>query len=191
MFPIGGVEVMLLGAAAALLPCGLLALALRHRLGWPTAAALTGLLWWLVVIGVVTLIPAEGAPGIVPAEDRLETCGAIGGPAPEGFWILTSGQRLLNTVLFLPAGALVVVASARQPRWALLLVPIGLGLLAAYSTAIELVQLEAARLDRACDVTDIVDNVSGALVGALLGVGLALLLRPWRRPGRRRPNLTR
>ena len=41
------------------------------------------------------------------------------------------------------------------------------------------------RIDRACDVTDVVDNVTGAVVGAALGVALALLLRPWRR---RRPH---
>ncbi len=180
MFPVGGVGVMLLAAAAALLPCVLVALALRRRLGWPAAVAVAGLLWWVVVIGIVTLIPAQGAPGIVPAEDRLETCGAIGGPAPEGFWIFTSGQRLLNTALFAPAGALLVVAAARRPRWAPAVVLVGLGLLTAYSTGIELVQLEAARLDRACDRTDIVDNVSGAALGALVGLGLALVLQPWR-----------
>ncbi len=191
MFPIGGVGVMLLGAATALVPCVLVALGLRRRLGWPTAVALAGLLWWVAVIGVVTLIPAQGAPGIVPAEDRLATCGAVGGPAPEGFWIFTSGQRLLNTMLFVPAGALLVVAAARRPRWAPFLVLTGLAALTAYSTGIELVQLEAARLDRACDRTDIVDNVSGAVLGAVVGGGLALLLRPWRHRGRRRPNLTR
>jgi hypothetical protein len=180
MFPVGGVGVMLLGAAAALVPCLLLALALHRRLGWPTAVAVAGLLWWLAVIAVVTLIPAEGAPGIVPAEDRLTVCGPVGGPAPDGFWIFTSGQRVLNTVLFLPAGAALVVAAARRPRWAPVVVLVGLGLLTAYSTGIELVQLEAARLDRACDRTDIVDNVSGALLGAVVGTGLALVLRPWR-----------
>ncbi len=184
MVPVGGVGVMLLGAVVALLPCVLVALALHRRLGWPTAVAVAGLLWWVAVIGVVTLIPAQGAPGIVPAEDRLGTCGAIGGPAPEGFWIFTSGQRLLNTLLFSPAGALLVVAAARRPRWAPVLVLVGLGLLTAYSVGIELVQLEVARLDRACDRTDIVDNVSGAVLGALVGVGLALVLRPWRHPGR-------
>lgn len=174
---------MLLGAAAALAPCALVAALLARRAGWPTALSVAGLLWSLVVIGLVTLIPAQGAPGIVPAEGRLETCGPLGGPAPEGFWIFTSGQRLLNTVLFVPPGALLVVAAARRPRQAVVVVPVGLAFLAAYSAGIELVQLEAARIDRACDLTDIVDNVSGAAVGVALGLGLALLLRPWR--GRR------
>ena len=42
-----------------------------------------------------------------------------------------------------------------------MLVPLGLVGLAAYSVVIELIQLELARIDRACDVTDVVDNVSG------------------------------
>ena len=59
-------------------------------------------------------------------------------------------------------------------------VPVGFALLAGYSVLIELVQLGLARLDRACDVTDVVDNVTGAAVGILLGVVLAAVLRPWR-----------
>jgi glycopeptide antibiotics resistance protein len=59
-------------------------------------------------------------------------------------------------------------------------VPLGLVALAAYSTLIELTQLEAARIDRACDVTDIIDNVTGAAVGVLIGIVLLPFVRPWR-----------
>ena len=58
-------------------------------------------------------------------------------------------------------------------------VPLGLGLLAAYSAGIEWTQLELARIDRACDVTDVVDNVTGAL-GVAIGLVAAMTLRPWR-----------
>lgn len=181
MFPVGGIEVMLLGAALAGLVCLGLALALRARLGWVAAGALGGLLWSIAVVGCLTLIPAGGAPGVVYAEGRLATCSwDIGGPAPDGFWIFSGGQRLLNTVAFVPSGALLVVLAARWRATAVLTVPVGLALLAAYSAAIEKTQLELARIDRACDVTDIVDNVTGAVIGALLGVLLALVLRPWR-----------
>jgi uncharacterized membrane protein YvlD (DUF360 family) len=67
----------------------------------------------------------------------------------------------------------------RRPALALLLVPLGLVFLAVYSGAIELVQFELARIDRACDLTDFVDNVTGAVIGALIGLALALVLRPW------------
>jgi glycopeptide antibiotics resistance protein len=64
------------------------------------------------------------------------------------------------------------------------LVPLGLAALAAYSLGIEETQLHVARIDRACDVTDIIDNVTGAVVGVAIGLALLPLVRPWR--GRRR-----
>jgi glycopeptide antibiotics resistance protein len=65
-------------------------------------------------------------------------------------------------------------------RWAWVTVPLGLAALAGYSTLIELTQLEAARIDRACDVTDIIDNVTGAAIGVAIGLVLLPLVRPWR-----------
>ena len=172
---------MLALVAVSGLVCLLLALALRPWLGWLSALSVAGFVWSLAVIGSITLIPANGAPGIVSAQGRLSTCSwDIGGPAPEGFWIFSGGQRMLNTVVFVPAGVLLVLALARWPRVALVGVPVGLLLLAGYSVAIEATQLALARIDRACDVTDVVDNVTGALLGAAIGVGLALVLRPWR-----------
>lgn len=181
MFPVGGIGVMLAGAAAALLPCGVLAFVLARRTGWLHAVAVAGFLWSLAVIALVTLIPPYGAPGVVLAESRLPFCSRdIGGPAPEGFGVFGSDQRLLNTLLFLPSGVLLAVAAMRRPAWAVLTVPLGLVFLALYSGAIELVQFELARIDRACDLTDFVDNVTGAVIGAVIGLGLALVLRPWR-----------
>ena len=79
----------------------------------------------------------------------------------------------------MPAGALWVLAVARwRTRW--VLAPLGIAALGLYSLFIETVQLAAARIGRACDVTDMVDNVAGAVLGGLLGVLLALVLRPWR-----------
>ena len=117
----------------------------------------------------------------MPAEDRSSTCSwDIGGPAPEGFWIFGGGQRSLNAALFVPSGVLLVLAASRWHWWALALVPWGLVFLACYSAGLELTQLALARLDRACDVTDIVDNVTGAGIGVLIGIGLAAVLQPWR-----------
>jgi hypothetical protein len=180
MVPVGGVGVMLLGALGAAAVLGLFAAVARRRLGWVSSLAWAGFVWSLVLIALVTLVPADGAPGIVPAQGRLTTCSwDVGGPAPEGFWVFDGGQRLLNTLLFVPAGALLVVAVARwRSGW--LLAPIGLAGLATYSAGIEWTQLELARIDRACDVTDVIDNVTGALVGFGIGLGLSLVLRPWR-----------
>jgi VanZ like family len=180
MFPVGGVGVMLLLIAAAALVAAALAAMLARRLGWPWSALFGLLAFSVAAIGVLTLIPANGAPGIVPAEGRLDHCSwDIGGPAPDGFWILPGGQRLLNTAVFVPAGVLLVLVAARW-RSAWLTVPLGLVALAAYSSLIELTQLAAARIDRACDVTDIIDNVTGAAVGVLIGIALLPVVRPWR-----------
>jgi len=189
MFPVGGVAVMLLGAVLSGLLCLGLTLAVRRRTGWTWAVCLGLLVWSLVGLGLITLLPANGAPGIVSAEDRLDYCSwDIGGPAPDGFWIVAGGQRLLNTLVFVPSGALLVLVAARWRRTAWVSVPVGFALLAGYSVLIELVQLALARLDRACDVTDVIDNITGAGIGILIGIALALVLRPWRRPRVRPPS---
>src|SRR3954454_10788187 len=180
MFPVGGVGVMLLLIAVAAALSAAVAALLVNRFGRPWATLVGLLLFSLAAIGVLTLIPANGAPGIVSAEGRLDHCSwDIGGPAPDGFWILPGGQRMLNALVFLPAGVLLVLVAARG-RWAWVTVPLGLAALAGYSTLIELTQLEAARIDRACDVTDIIDNVTGAVVGVIIGITLLPVVRPWR-----------
>ena len=88
VFPVGGVEVMLLLIAVGGVLCALLARILVPRLGAVTGLAIAGFLWSLLVIATITLIPANGAPGVVSAEGRMSGCSwDIGGPAPEGFWI--------------------------------------------------------------------------------------------------------
>jgi hypothetical protein len=186
MFSIGGTGWMLLFAAVAGLFCLVVGLAVGRRLGPLAGFAWFGLLWSLSVIGIVTLIPAQNGLGYIPADQHATSCSwDIGGPSPNGFWIFGGGQQLLNTLLFVPAGIFLVLALARwRAGW--VLVPVGLALLAAYSLGIELTQLEVARIDRACDVTDVIDNVTGAVIGVAIGVVLLPFLRPWR--GRRRRN---
>lgn len=174
---------MALGVLLAAGLAGLLALAVRPRLGTATAVAVAGLLWSLVAIALVTLVPTRPDVGVVPAETRSESCSwDYGGPSGTTFEVLGLDQRTLNVLLFVPAGVFLVLAAGRW--WSgLVLAPLGLGLLAAYSLAIELTQLQLARLDRACDVTDVVDNVLGAGIGSVVGLLLLPVVRPWR--GRR------
>ena len=73
---------------------------------WP-GVAWFGLLWSIAVIAIVTLVPAQNGLGYIPADQHATSCSwDIGGPAPGGFWIFGGGQQLLNTLLFVPAGAL-------------------------------------------------------------------------------------
>lgn len=189
MVGFGGTGVMLLGVVVTGAACGLLGLLLVRPLGWVSAAAIAGFLWSVAVIGLVTLVPTSAHPGIVPAEGRLTTCSwDIGGPAPDGFWIFQSGQRALNTALFVPAGALLVLAVGRwRAGW--LLAPLGIVALAGYSALIEKTQLELARIDRACDVTDIIDNATGAALGAVVGLVLLVVVQPWRHRRRKQSRL--
>src|SRR5690349_4362117 len=131
---------MLLGAVLALVPCGVLGwLLLRGGLGRTSSFCFAAFFWSLVVVALVTLIPANGPPGVVSAEGRMSTCSTdIGGPAPDGFWIFAGGQRALNTALFVPSGTLLVLSIARWRGWAVVLAPWGLAFLAAYSAALEL-----------------------------------------------------
>jgi hypothetical protein len=176
----GGTGVMVLGVLVAGVLAVLLALVLRRRLGTVTAVAVAGLPWSLVAIALVTLVPTRPEVGIVPAETRSESCSwDYGGPSGTTFEVLGLDQRTLNVLLFVPAGVFLVLAAGRW--WSgLVLAPTGLALLTAYSLGIELTQLQLARLDRACDVTDVVDNVLGAGIGSLVGLLLLPVLRPWR-----------
>ena len=183
MVTIGGTGVMVLGALVAGVVAVLLGVALRARLGTVSAVAVPGLLWSLVAIALVTLVPTRADIGVVPAETRSESCSwDYGGPSGAAFEVLGLDQRTLNVLLFVPAGLFLVLAVGRW--WSgVVLAPLGLVALAAYSLGIELVQLALARLDRACDVTDMVDNVLGAGIGCAIGLVLLPVLRPWR--GRR------
>jgi hypothetical protein len=185
MVPIGGTSWMLLFAAMAALLAIAVGAAIGRRLGTLAGVAWFGLLWSISVTGIVTLVPARSGLGYIPADEHATSCSwDIGGPAPGGFWIFGGGQQLLNVLLFVPAGAFVVLAFARW-RLGWLLVPLGLAALAAYSWAIEETQLHVARIDRACDVTDIIDNVTGAAIGVAVGAALLPLTRPWRARQRR------
>jgi hypothetical protein len=174
---------MVLGALAAALVAALLAAVLRRPLGTASAVSIAGLLWSLVAIALVTLVPTRADIGVVPAESRSEACSwDYGGPSGAAFEVLGFDQRTLNVLLFVPAGLFLVLAVGRW--WSgVVLAPVGLLALAAYSLAIEFTQLQLARLDRACDVTDMVDNILGAGIGFAMGLVLLPVVRPWR--GRR------
>lgn len=182
---------MVLGAIVSAVVFGSLALALLKPLGWVSAFAMAGFLWTLTVIALVTLTPMTAIDLAIPEEAQRTTCSwDVDGPSPEGFWIFQSSQRTLNTALFVPTGALLVLSVARwRAGW--VLTPLGLAALAAYSAAIEKTQLEVARIDRACDVTDIVDNVTGAVFGVAAGIVLILVFQPWRHKHKKRRSRQR
>src|SRR5690606_15576346 len=161
MLSAGGVPTMLVGVFIAAVVFGLLGLLLRRRLPAVTAWSLAAFGFAVVAVGVLTLTPAYAVPSVILAENRPTSCSLdYGGPSPDGFGIVGGGQRVLNVAVFVRAGMFLVPGLARW-RAAWVLVPLGFLGLVAYSVAIEWAQLEVARLDRACDVTDMVDNSLG------------------------------
>src|SRR4051794_41476059 len=115
MFPVGGVGVMLLLIAVAAALATAVAAGLSRRFGWQWSALFGLLIFSVAAIGVLTLIPANGAPGIVSAEGRLDHCSwDIGGAAPDGVWVLPGGERPLNALGFLPPGAALEVGAPRR-----------------------------------------------------------------------------
>ena len=180
---------MVLGALAAAVVAALLATALRPRLGTASAVSVAGLLWSLVAIALVTLVPTRPDVGIVPG--RAPQRGVLVGlRRPVGRGVRGPRVRPADPQrAALRAGRVFLVLAVGRWRAGLVLAPVGLVALAAYSLAIELTQLQLARIDRACDVTDMVDNVAGAGIGFAIGLSCSRSLRPWR--GRRRPSARR
>jgi glycopeptide antibiotics resistance protein len=83
-------------------------------------------------------------------------------------------ETSLNVLLFVPLG--VTVGLASSPRRLLAL----LGLALALPVAIEAIQLVATPLDRACQSGDVIDNVSGFLVGFVPALLASVAIRAGR-----------
>lgn len=174
----GGPIAMLLLVAAAALVCGIVVLLVGRRAGWHRAIPAGLLALSVICLFVITLTPTSSAtPGI----RFSEVCSFdYDGPAPDGFYFLSGGQRFLNTAIFAPSGFLLVWTLSRF-RYGLALVVPGLLGLAVCSVVIELIQQMASRLGRACDITDVVDNSFGALIGTIAGLIAVGLWRLFRR----------
>lgn len=69
----------------------------------------------------------------------------------------------LNVLLFVPLG-IVLAILPRSPRKALLVI-----VACAMPLAIEMTQLVAIPLDRACESADVVDNMTGLVIGLTIG----------------------
>lgn len=124
------------------------------------AAGLTALM--LPMVLSVTLAPS-GA-------DFGSGCALILPSIPPSF---SHELRLLNVLLFLPLGFLLMIVGTNIRHRITAVV-----LLVILSTAIELLQ-STDFITRSCDLTDVVDNSVGSIVGASAGTLLAIKL-PWR-----------
>ncbi|TYP90499.1 VanZ family protein [Blastococcus xanthinilyticus] len=178
-----------LGAVLALLALAVLAvpvLAVQYRRLGAVDRGRTAGIYLLVVYAVVvvalTLLPLPTPGDVVCAGrnvDPLAFVGAVRADLADGHSVLSSPalfQLLYNVAMFVPGGVLL----RRSFRW-----PLHRVLLAALASSalIEAVQgtgvfglYDCAY--RVLDVDDVLTNVSGALVGALLAPAVVLLPRP-------------
>lgn len=163
----GGPVVMLTLIALSGLICLIIMMIVRRRSGWARAVPIALLLWSLACLAVITLVPTSMA---TPGVRYVEACSFdYDGPAPDGFWILPGGQRFLNTAVFVPSGFLLMWTLSQFRRGLWWTVP-GLVGLIGFSVTIELLQQKVSRLGRACDITDMVDNGFGAVLGVAVGL---------------------
>nr|WP_238355242.1 VanZ family protein [Kribbella sandramycini] len=82
---------------------------------------------------------------------------------------LTSVQGLLNVLLFVPAAALLALASNRPGDG----IAAGIGL----SASVEAIQALLPTLGRSCQLHDLIANTAGAFAGVALALGLKSVTR--------------
>jgi hypothetical protein len=152
---LSGIALLLLPAAAVL---GLLvALALR-RSPATTRIVAGALVAWAGAILLVTLTPGRRSyhPGVC-AFFWSGTAGDLG----------STDAKILNILMFVPLGFLAALLVRRS--WLPLAVALCL------SPAIELTQREFPSIRRACDLVDVLDNLGGAVAGAVIGLVLVVI----------------
>jgi hypothetical protein len=135
-------------------------LGVRPRLAWAI----------LVGFGVVvsaTLTPLRGELDVEAVATGTCDLSRIG-PAPIAR-LLRISEASLNIALVIPLGIAIALIQAPRPRAALTIAAIALPF------GIEIVQLLAPILARGCQSSDVADNLTGLLIGLILGTGLRLV----------------
>jgi glycopeptide antibiotics resistance protein len=147
------------------------ALARRLDIGRPLA--------WVIIVAVGIILAATLTPlrGSINFDATSTGCDLSRiGPAPLRV-LLRFDDESLNVALFIPLGIAIGVVPRLGPR---------IGLIAAAAAlpfAIEYIQLVAPALDRGCQSGDVVDNLSGLVIGLVIGAGLRVFedqIRSWR-----------
>jgi hypothetical protein len=154
-----GIALSVTIALFACRPLGKL-LAVRRPLAWAI----------LVAFGVIvsaTLTPLRGALNFGAVGSGTCDLSRIG-PAPIA-QLLRLDDTSLNVALFIPLGIAIGMVSASRTRAALIVAAVALPF------GIETIQLLAPILDRGCQSADVVDNLTGLMVGLAIGTVLSFL----------------
>lgn len=122
--------------------------------------------WTLIVsLGMIlsaTLTPSREAIDSGAAGARICDFSRIGLAQVQEYFQF--GDTSLNVLLFFPFGAAIGLLPRSRRKTAIVVGAIALPF------AIEATQLLVARLDRACESADVVDNLSGLMIGLAGGV---------------------
>jgi glycopeptide antibiotics resistance protein len=124
----------------------------------------------LVAVGLIlsaTLLPLRAAVDFQAVGSGSCDLSRIGlAPVDE---LLRFGDTSLNVALFIPLGLALGLVGTRRSRTVLLLAA------AALPFAIEGIQLVAPILDRGCQSADVFDNLTGLVIGLIIGTGARIL----------------
>src|SRR4051812_18539364 len=112
-----------------------------------------------ILAATVTPIAASETAGGAGRECDMSKASVI--PLSE---LTTLDDRSLNVLLFVPLGLTIGLVPAARSRFPLLVAATVL------PVAIETFQLVAPTLNRGCEASDVVDNVTGIAVGFIAGV---------------------
>lgn len=128
---------------------------------------------WLVAFGLTFSVGAIVAATLTPGRDALlfgipgsGRCDLSDMGLPTIADLRTFNDTSLNVLLFVPLGLSVVLAGRSRRTVALVAASL------AFPFAIEAIQLALTPLGRTCQSVDVVDN----LTGLVLGIGLGILL---------------
>lgn len=145
----------------------------RHTAPTRTRILLVGWIMSLGLIASATLTPGSDAPFRSAFACVIERPDVLGVSE-----LFQPSERSLNVLLFIPLG----LATALLPRWRYAAVALAAGLAA--PVVIELAQRVLPALGRGCQSADVVDNLTGLVIGCFLGLVVRLALRV---PRRREP----
>ena len=125
-------------------------------------ALATALILALGLIVAATLTPSREAIRFGTVGHGTCDLGRIGPASPAV--LLALGDPTLNVLLFIPLGVAIGLLPPSRRK-------VGLAIAAAILPfAIEIIQLLATGLDRACQSADAFDNLTGLIVGLIVGV---------------------
>lgn len=157
-------------APAGLAVTVVVALVVARPVGrWLHTSAVGTLLWVLVLGGVLTL---TATPGLSYFTARSCALGLVSPLPPRELFAL--GEESLNVWMFVPLALLATLPRSRRA------LRVALGVTFALPVVLEGLQWSLPAMGRACQSSDIVNNLTGVVIGVGVGVVVRIGYSRWR-----------